>query len=176
MRSTTQVLRDQFPSALSNVQPRGGFGSGGSDGGHCHWQGVRGGITWMQGYVMHVITLLPYGMDMRLANRVLTLQVLHLRCLAPLSLRMNPIFNYVPASWLSDSVSPALLCLDLPFRICCSPWRGAPITMSSFILPSLLAGIPLTKDCVLLLWELLLVRDITKNVQRICVFTGLLQP
>lgn len=31
-------------------------------------------------------------------------------------------------------------------------------------------------DCDLLPWELLLVRDITKNVQPVCVFIGLLQP
>ena len=63
---------------------------------------------------MHLITLLPYGMDMRPANHVLSLEALQLQCLVSLSLRMTPIFDGVPASQLSDLVSPALCALTYP--------------------------------------------------------------
>lgn len=48
-RSIIQVLRDQFSSALSNVQLRGGFGSSRNDAGHCHQWGGRGRIPWEHG-------------------------------------------------------------------------------------------------------------------------------
>lgn len=137
------------------------------DAGHCHWQRARGVSLECRDNAMHFITLLPYGIDMGPANHILSWQALQLQCLVSLSLRMTPIFSDVPASQLSDSVSPALCALTYPVTSAALHKEGLLSPRLLSILPSLLAGISLTWDCDLLPWELLLVRDITKNVQPI---------
>lgn len=77
-------------------------------------EGMRGGSLECRGDEKHLSNLLPYGMDMRPANHVLSLEALQLQCLVSLSLRMTSIFNDVPVSWLSDSVFPALCALTYP--------------------------------------------------------------
>ena len=142
----------------------------------------EGGSPEHRGNAMHLISLLPDGMDMRPANHVLWLA-------RPVVVNRPSNFSaQCPCHWEWPPHSMVFLplgCLTW-FPQPCMPWPTLSHLLFSikrgschhdFFHPPILAGrIPLTWDCILLLWELLLVRDSTKNVQRICVFTGLLQP